>query len=122
MRELKAFMLPQLLEARKREQDEVDSPVSTGHSQHLSRSSTLSDSTSPTSPASSARGHSRFPSSNSSLTSSPTMRESVDGYGKRPLTDVREEPQDKEEDYEMVNCFEGRRSYEGDCSINTPNT
>jgi len=43
------------------------------------------------------------------------MRESIDGYGstKRPLTDVREEPQDKDEDYEMVNGFEGRRSYEG---------
>lgn len=43
------------------------------------------------------------------------MRESIDGYAstKRPLTDVREEPQDKDEDYEMVNGFEGRRSYEG---------
>ena len=114
-RELKTFMLPQLVEARKREQGEVGSPVSAGHGHHLSRSSTLSGSTSPTSPTSSARGHSRFPSSTSSLASSPTMRESIDGYGstKRPLTDVREEPQDKDEDYEMVNGFEGRRSYEG---------
>lgn len=114
-RELKTFVLPQLVEARMREHGEGGSPVSTSLGHHLSRSSTLSNSTSPTSPTSSARGHSRLPSSTSSLASSPTMRESIDGYGsaKRPLTDVREETHDKDEDYEMVNGLEGRRSYEG---------
>lgn len=114
-RELKTLILPKIVEARKRVESDMDSPNSTLHCQHLSRSSTLSDSTSPTTPTLSARGHSRLPSSTSSLASSPTMRESIDGYGsaKRPLTDVREEPQDKEEDYEMINGFDGRRSYEG---------
>lgn len=98
-----------------REHGEGGSPVSTGHGSHHSRSSTISNSTSPTSPTSSARGHSRLPSSTSSLASSPTLRESIDGYGstKRPLTDVREETHDKDDDYEMVNGFEGRHSYEG---------
>ncbi len=114
-RELKTFMLPQLVEARMRQDGEGRSSVSTSHGQHPSRSSTISNSTSATSPTSSARGHSRLPSSTSSLASSPTLRESIDGYGssKRPLTDVREEPHDKDEDYEMVNGLEGRRSYEG---------
>lgn len=93
----------------------MDSPSSTVHARHLSRSSTLSDSTSPTTPTFSARGHSRLPSSTSSLASSPAMHDSTDGFGptKRPLTDVREEPHDKDEDYDMVNAGEGRRSYEG---------
>lgn len=113
-RELKTFVLPQLVEARMR-QDGEGTSVSTSHGQHPSRSSTISNSTSATSPTSSARGHSRLPSSTSSLASSPTLRESIDGYGpsKRPLTDVCEEPHDKDEDYEMVNGIEGRRSYEG---------
>ena len=54
------------------------------------------------------RGHSRLPSSTSSLVSSPALRESLDGYGTghRPLTDVKEEPHDKEEDQQMINGFE----------------
>lgn len=33
------------------------------------------------------------------------MRDSTDGFGagKRPLTEVREEPLERDEDYEMVN-------------------
>lgn len=36
------------------------------------------------------------------------MRESMDGFGppKRPLTDVKEEPQEREDGYEIVNKFE----------------
>ena len=43
------------------------------------------------------------------------MHDSIDGFGsaKRPLTDVREEPQDRDEDYDMVDATEERRSYEG---------
>ena len=46
-------------------------------------------------------------SSASSLPSSPIMRESSDGFGsaKRPLTEVKEEDQEKDEDYEMVSDF-----------------
>ena len=115
-RELKTFILPQLVEARRKGEEDMDySPGSMGHSSHLSRSSTLSDSTSPTTPPFSARSHSRLPSSTSSLASSPTMRESTDVFGsaKRPLTDVREEPHDRDEDDVMEDGSEGRRSYEG---------
>ena len=91
------------------------SPSSTGHTQHSSRSSTLSDGPSPTTPTFSMRGHSRLPSSTSSLASSPALRESLDGYGTghRPLTDVKEEPHDKEEDQQMINGFEDPRHREG---------
>ncbi|KAL6714846.1 hypothetical protein ACLMJK_007106 [Lecanora helva] len=115
-RELKQFILPQLVEARKRGEDDVESsPMSSDHAQRLSRSSTLSDTTSPMTPTFSTRGHSRLPSSASSLASSPALHESIEGFAsttKRPLTDVREEPQDKDEDYEMVNAPEERYSYE----------
>ena len=121
-RELKTFMLPQLVEARKRASVDVDAPISASHEHNLSRSSTLSNSTSPTTPSTSARCHSRLPSSNSSLTSSPVMRQSIDlqSSAKRPLTDVREEPHDREEDCEMVDGVEGRRSYEGKLEIDLP--
>ena len=114
-RELKQFILPQLVEARKHQQPGdvmAESPLFTGHAQHLSGSSTISDIPSPTF---SLRGHSRLSSSTSSLTQSPVMRESMDGYGSvnRPLTDVKEEPLDKIEDYEMVNGFGGPRGPEG---------
>lgn len=63
---------------------------------------------SPTTPTFSLRGHSRFPSSSSSLASSPIVRESMDGFGpqKRPLTEVKEEPHERESDYEIINAQE----------------
>ncbi|KAI4172242.1 MAG: hypothetical protein LQ343_003677 [Gyalolechia ehrenbergii] len=41
------------------------------------------------------------------------MRESMDGFGvgKRPLTEVREEPLERDEDYEMVNGFPNSAHY-----------
>ena len=44
------------------------------------------------------------------------MRESIDGFGssKRPLTDVREEPHDKDEDSEMAHAPDERYSFEGE--------
>ena len=103
-------MLPQMVEARKREDSEIsmDSPNSMGKGAYLSRSSTSSDFPSPITPTFSLRGHSRFPSSTSSIASSPNMRDSVDGFGSanRPLTDVTEEPHEKDEDYEMVDGVE----------------
>ncbi|KAL8983219.1 MAG: hypothetical protein Q9177_005039 [Variospora cf. flavescens] len=109
MRELIPLQLPKVVEARrKRESMNVDPPLMTsdaGHPLQLSQSSTSSDYPSPITPTFSARGHSRFPSSTSSLASSPPMRDSMDGFGagKRPLTEVREEPLERDEDYEMVN-------------------
>ncbi|KAL8733333.1 MAG: hypothetical protein Q9166_002157 [cf. Caloplaca sp. 2 TL-2023] len=111
MRELRKLQLPQLVEARKREKRtlNVDTSISStmGHPLQLSQSSASSDYPSPTTPTFSARNHSRFPSSTSSLASSPAVRESMDAFsvGKRPLTEVREEPQEPDGDYEMVNGF-----------------
>ncbi|KAL8811507.1 MAG: hypothetical protein Q9200_001730 [Gallowayella weberi] len=111
MRELRKLHLPQLVEARRREERTLNIDTSTtatmAHPHQLSQSSTSSDYPSPTTPTFSARGHSRFPSSNSSVTSSPAMRDSLDpfGVGKRPLTEVREEPQEPDDDYDMVNGF-----------------
>ncbi|KAL8681689.1 MAG: hypothetical protein Q9186_002206 [Xanthomendoza sp. 1 TL-2023] len=111
MRELRKLHLPQLIEARKHQERTLNIDTSTaatmGHPLQLSQSSTSSDYPSPTTPTFSARGHSRFPSSSSSLTSSPAMRDSLDpfGVGKRPLTEVREEPQEPDDDYDMVDGF-----------------
>ncbi|KAL9025300.1 MAG: hypothetical protein Q9196_005850 [Gyalolechia fulgens] len=111
MRELIQLQLPKVVEARKTRESmvTVDSPISstTGHPLQLSRSSTSPELPSPITPTFSARGHSRLPSSTSSLNSSPPMRDSMDGFGvgKRPLTEVREEPLERDEDYEMVNGF-----------------
>lgn len=116
MRELRPFKLPQLVEARRKENEEtaMDSPESapTGHALHLSTSSTTSstDGPSPTTPTFSLRGHSRFPSSTSSLASSPIMRESMDGFGpQKRLTKVKEEPQEREDDFEMVHSVADSR-------------
>lgn len=103
MRELRPLRLPQLLEARKNDDTNM-SP----RSQYTPATSST-DLPSPVTPTFSLRGHTRLPSSTSSLTSSPVMSEAMDGFGsgKRPLTEVREEPQEREDDYEMVdspNC------------------
>ena len=108
MRGLRPLLLPQLVEIKRREERasiELDSP-DLHHTPplHMSHSSMSSDPQSPATPTFSPRAHSRFPSTSSSLASSPTMRESIDGYApKRPLTEVKEEPQqEKEEDFEML--------------------
>ena len=108
MRELRQFRLPQLVEARKKEDGEtrVESPEfgASGNALHLTQSSASSDYPSPVTPTFSLRGHSRFPSSTSSLASSPVLCDSMDtfGSGKRPLTDVKEEPHERDEDFEML--------------------
>ena len=109
MRELRPLRLPQLVEARRKRESQStgaetpDSP-SIGHTLYPSRSLPSPEAASPLTPTFSARSHTRFPSlsSSPSPTSSPTMRESFDGFGasKRPLTEVKEEPQERDEDYE----------------------
>lgn len=88
---------------------------SSGLETYLSRSSTLSDVPSPNTPTFSLKSHSRIPSSTSSLAPSPTMRESIDGFGSptRPLTDVKEEPHDKDEDEDMVSVTDEPDGYKG---------
>ena len=115
MRELRELRLPKLIEAR---EDRMNAgadaqPISP---LHLSQSSASLDQT-PISPTFSLRGLGKYPSANSSLASSPTMRSSLDDYSqKRPLTEVREEPvQEKEDEFEMVDAFprdrEGKSQY-----------
>ncbi len=79
-----------------------------------SQATTSSSLPSPVTPTFSLRGHGRFPSSTSSPASSPVMRDSMDGFGsgKRPLTEVKEEPLEPEDDYEMVG---GLESSDYDC-------
>ena len=92
--------LPQLVEAQKKKEDDVE-----GSPLQLSRSSTLSDLPSPVTP-NSIRGHARFPSSSSSLASSPVLRGSCDGLGLKRLTGVKEEPQEKDEAIETFDGFD----------------
>lgn len=111
-RELKPLMPPQLVEARREEHEAspMASPTSTKHTHQLSHSSAASDVTAPISPSTTSR-HSRLPSSTSSLPSSPSVRESADGFAsaKRPLTDVKEEPVERD-DYDMVDVSFDRRT------------
>lgn len=113
MRELRQLKLPQLVEARRKEDLESrgGSPEFGGSVNvlHLTQSSTSSDYPSPVTPTFSLRGHSRFPSSTSSLASSPILCDSMDtfGSGKRPLTDVKEEPQERDEDFELLDHADG---------------
>ena len=107
MRELKQLRLPQLVEARKKREsmhnDSTDAAL--GHPLQPSLSSSSTDAVSPKTPTFAVRGHTRISSSGSSLASSPPMRDSIDGFGKRPLTEVREEPHEPEDDYHMINGF-----------------
>lgn len=121
MRELRTLRLPQLVEARrKRESASVilESPdsASMGHSLTPSRSSSSSDAPSPITPTFSMRSHSRFPSSNSSFASSPTMRESFDGFNAlKRLTEVNEELHERDEDNGALGQFENQRR--ADCTL-----
>lgn len=125
MPELKKYKPPLRVEARRQEREDAmaasDLSASDGPL-HLTTSSTSSaEIPSPTTPTFSARGHSRFPSSsNSSLASSPIVRESMDGFPtqKRPLTEVMEEPHERESDYEIITTKEviGGERGESKCS------
>lgn len=94
-----------MVEARRKREslnNGMESPDSSigGYSWQLSRSPTSSETQSPVTPNFSVRGHAYYTNSSPLLASSPTMRESFDGFGaaKRPLTEVEEEPLEREED------------------------
>ena len=133
MHQLRLLRLPLLVEARRKRESlgsELDPPPqelpgsgSTVRSSasisctespcHLSRSLTSSSDgpQSPTTPTFSVRAHSRISSSASSLASSPNMRDSLEGYmGKRPLTEVKEEPQQEKDDVDMFDASPARNS------------
>jgi hypothetical protein len=101
--------LVSLMEASKCDSGEMDLdfsvPTTPHHMQHSSQSSGSSnDSNSPVQSTFSSRGYSR--SSASSVASLPTYCDSTDGFSsvKRPLTDVKEEPQEREEDPNFINA------------------
>lgn len=54
-------------------------------------------------------------SSTSSLPSSPNMTVDTDPFStsKRPLTDVKEEPLERDDDFEMVDSFRQEDEYKG---------
>lgn len=113
-RELIALKLPQMVEAQRRKEESTPplSPTSMGHSSNqLSQSSTISDMSlnTPTTPSASGWSHAlRLSSSNPSLPSSPSMPDPFEAYGpsKRPLTDLKEETEERDDDVEMVNGVE----------------
>src|SRR6266536_2909677 len=101
--------LARFMEAKKRDSGDMDldfsQPLTPHHMQQSSQSSgSSSDSASPVQSAFSSRGYAR--SSASSVASSLAYTDSMDGFGsvKRPLTDVKEEPQEREEDMHLMNA------------------
>jgi hypothetical protein len=97
MKEQHEVPLPRMVETRRDDGPglEIDAELQVTSPLHHSQSSISSDQA-PLSPTFSLRGHTKLPSTNSSLSSSPTMRSSLDF--KRPLTEVKEEPQHERED------------------------
>ncbi|KAF2018166.1 hypothetical protein BU24DRAFT_166291 [Aaosphaeria arxii CBS 175.79] len=110
MRDIKPLMLPQLVAARKSSKSSLDmayDPHSSVHSSGDSGFYSVSDCSTPPTPSYPSRGHLRYPSSTSSLSSSPpTHDSSMDGpnsSGKLPK--LTEEPIEREDDYVTVDPY-----------------
>lgn len=110
MRDLKPLSLPKLVAARKSSKSSLSLDMAMAHQPSSSSMYSCTDSgfysecsTPPTPGQSQARGHLRYPSSTSSLSSSPPNHDSFDlpnASGKLP--NLPEEPVERE-DYVMVN-------------------
>ncbi|KAK5075885.1 hypothetical protein LTR16_008855, partial [Cryomyces antarcticus] len=74
------------------------SPLSVVHSRDSSQSG-ASDTSSPLTPTFSSRGHTRWPSSSSSLASTPPVYESM-GPPTDKLPDVVEDPSEREDEFD----------------------
>lgn len=107
---LKPLLLPQLVEERRKKESTVDLDMDVASSSFYSQTSSTSEIPSPVASTFSNRGHLRYPSSTSSIEStyqnpatdspsSPTFATSK--TSKRSLPDVQEEPQERDEDFEM---------------------
>jgi hypothetical protein len=107
---LKPLLLPQLVEEKRRQREsmmesEMDlSPV------YYTHNSSATDVSMPATPTFSIRGHLRYSSSASSMDTSintpPIESPSSPTFlalkaGKRPLPDVQEEPQERDDDFDM---------------------
>ncbi|KAK0107171.1 hypothetical protein ONS95_003877 [Cadophora gregata] len=107
---LKPLLLPQLVEERRKRESMSDAEIDLASSSFYTQNSSASDIPSPVTPTFSTRGHMRYPSSassvestfHSSTTDSPSSPTFIGTKAsKRSLPDVQEEPQEKEEDFDM---------------------
>lgn len=123
---LQPLLLPQLVEARRsQEQREVDTDLFDLAASVHTRASSISSLPSPVTPTFSLRSQSRYASSMSSfdpaspvLKSSPSASSPIDNledsyHGKRSLPDVKEEPLERDEDYDMVDDHLGQDQFQG---------
>jgi hypothetical protein len=112
MREMKPLMLPKLVAERKSSKSSLDmslEPTSSVYSCTDSGFYSASECSTPPTP-SFCRGHLRFPSSNSSLSSSPPTYDPVDtpnASGKLPK--LAEEPIEREDDYAALPSYRYQR-------------
>jgi hypothetical protein len=103
MHELKPLMLPKLVAARKSSQTSLNMSSETNSGIFSSADSgfySASECSTPPTPSMHSRGHFRFPSSTSSLSSSPPTHEAIEppnSSGKLPK--LTEEPVEREYDY-----------------------
>jgi hypothetical protein len=103
---MKPLILPKLVAARnssKSSLDMVSDPASSVHSSADSGFYSVSDCSTPPTPSHPSRGHFRFPSSTSSLSSSPPTYDPIEApnaSGKLPK--LTEEPVEREDDYIMA--------------------
>ncbi|KAF2184430.1 hypothetical protein K469DRAFT_579815 [Zopfia rhizophila CBS 207.26] len=107
MREMKPLLLPKLVAARKSSKSSLEvspEPTSSVYSCADSGFYSMSECSTPPTPSFSSRGHLRYPSSTSSLSSSPPAHDPIEvpnGSGKLPK--LTEEPIEREDDYVTVN-------------------
>lgn len=99
---LKPLLLPQLVEERRKRESMSDSDMDLSSASFYTQNSSASDIPSPVTPTFSTRGHLRYPSSASSIESSPSSPTFIGTKtSKRSLPDVQEEPQEREENFDM---------------------
>lgn len=99
---LKPLLLPQLVEERRKRESMSDSEMDLSSASFYTQNSSASEIPSPVTPTFSTRGHLRYPSSASSIESSPSSPTFIGTKtSKRSLPDVQEEPQEREEDFDI---------------------
>lgn len=106
---LKPLILPQLVEERRQRESLAESEMELSPA-YYTHNSSVTDLPSPVTPTFSTRSHLRYSSSASSMdvslntpsTDSPSSPTFIAlKSAKRPLPDVQEEPQERDEDFEM---------------------
>lgn len=109
MHDLKPLILPKLVAARKSSLKMNDDPALSVYSSADSGFYSASECSTPPTPSLHMRGHFRFPSSNSSLSSSPPTHDSIDSpNSSAKLPKLTEEPVEREADYpgqDPYRCF-----------------